>query len=386
MTFKVNNNYAGKIATDNTLIGYLTAPSLSGSNNAYFGDGAGYSSTSCTENTFIGHNAGKNLQTGSSNTAIGYNAMYCYGGAGGTHAGGNKNVAIGKWAMFNPISGDGNVAIGYSSYSLPNTGTENVFVGYYSDRDNNSDKNYGVAIGAHSVVDADYATAIGYRAYASQANSLILGQTTNNGNPNNATGNTNVGINTLTPETGANLTLGAMDESNEGAQITWLGAGSYSAWRTDLNQDNFRIFSESSNTTTVQIFNYGSGVSNLSIDGDAYKPGGGSWSVSSDRRSKENIKNYSKGLKELLKLRPVTFNYKKEFGWGNKTYAGLIAQEVEKVVPSMVETRGVKNIKDFKVIDPNELTYMLINAVKELKSENENLQKQINELKQKINK
>ncbi len=103
----------------------------------------------------------------------------------------------------------------------------------------------------------------------------------------------------------------------------------------------------------------------LSVNGAANKPGGGAWTVFSDARSKENVTNYQSGLKELLKMRPVSFNYKSEFGWGDKTYVGLIAQEVEKIVPTMVQKKEVNGISDFREVDPNEITYMLINAVKE---------------------
>ncbi len=108
----------------------------------------------------------------------------------------------------------------------------------------------------------------------------------------------------------------------------------------------------------------------LSVNGSADKPGGGNWTAFSDIRSKKNIDAYDRGLAELIQLHPVSYKYKEEFNWGDKTYVGLIAQEIEKVVPTMVIEKQVQNIIDFKEIDPNELTYMLINAVKELKNEN----------------
>jgi len=108
----------------------------------------------------------------------------------------------------------------------------------------------------------------------------------------------------------------------------------------------------------------------LSVNGSANKPGGDNWTAFSDIRSKKNIDNYDRGLAELIQLHPVSYKYKKEFNWGDKTYVGLIAQELEEVVPSMVTEIEVQNITDFKEIDPNELTYMLINALKELKDEN----------------
>jgi hypothetical protein len=119
----------------------------------------------------------------------------------------------------------------------------------------------------------------------------------------------------------------------------------------------------------------------LSVNGSANKPGGGTWTVFSDARSKENVLNYSRGLDEILQLRPVSFTYKEEFGFGTDSYVGLIAQEVEKVVPSMVNDVETDSIKDFKELDPNELTYMLINAVKSLNKKIEILESEIAELK-----
>ena len=128
----------------------------------------------------------------------------------------------------------------------------------------------------------------------------------------------------------------------------------------------------------------------LSVNGSANKPGGGSWAVFSDARSKENVKNFQKGLNELMQLKPVSFSYKAEFDWGTDTYVGLIAQDVEKVVPSMVSEIEVNNIKDFKEVDPSELIYITINAVQEqqtiieeLKAENEALKARIEKLEYK---
>ena len=182
----------------NTAIGYGAGYDItSGNVNVLVGDNTGTNLTTASENVLVGHHVAYYMQTGSSNTALGYNALYNYGGAGGSvRPGGSGNVAIGKWAMFNPISGDYNVAVGFSAYSLVNTGTENVFIGRYSDVHTNNATSYAVAVGAFSKADADYATALGYRSYANTANTLILGQI--NG-INGATSYTNVGIGTTVP-------------------------------------------------------------------------------------------------------------------------------------------------------------------------------------------
>ena len=49
----------------------------------------------------------------------------------------------------------------------------------------------------------------------------------------------------------------------------------------------------------------------LEVDGSAGKPGGGSWSNSSDRRLKKNIRDLNSSLDQLMKLRGVRFEYKK---------------------------------------------------------------------------
>jgi len=113
-------------------------------------------------------------------------------------------------------------------------------------------------------------------------------------------------------------------------------------------------------------------------DGQAYKPGGGSWTAFSDARLKEDIHPYTRGLAELRALRPVRYKYKKEY-WAasDRHFTGLIAQEVQDVVPEMVHPYQFQAIGDklldVLAVDPSDLTYMLINAVKELDAENQQL-------------
>jgi hypothetical protein len=113
-------------------------------------------------------------------------------------------------------------------------------------------------------------------------------------------------------------------------------------------------------------------------NGQAHKPGGGPWAGFSDARLKEDIHPYTRGLAELRALRPVRYKYKKEY-WAasDRHFTGLIAQEVQDVVPEMVHPYQFQAIgdklMDVLAVDPNDLTYMLINAVKELDAENQQL-------------
>jgi len=116
----------------------------------------------------------------------------------------------------------------------------------------------------------------------------------------------------------------------------------------------------------------------------ATKIGGGSWGNYSDERVKKDISNYTKGLDEILSINPVTYKYNGKANIeSEKQFVGIIAQEIKEVLPSTVEVTPTKlNDEDefdtdLLTFDASELTFTLINAVKELKAEIEELKKQI---------
>jgi len=78
----------------------------------------------------------------------------------------------------------------------------------------------------------------------------------------------------------------------------------------------------------------------LHVNGSAGKPGGGSWSVASDARLKRNVQDLEGALATLLALRGVTYEYADPGTIGELPgeRIGMIAQEVERVVPDWVET------------------------------------------------
>ncbi len=172
------------------------------------------------------------------------------------------------------------------------------------------------------------------------------------------------------------LMIGLRD--NQGTDGVYFASGSGN-WNADNIYDRIVMAIQAQGFVGVNTV---APTANLSVNGTANKPGGGAWAVFSDKRSKENIKDYRKGLTELLKINPVSFNYKKEFGWGSDTHVGLIAQEIEQVVPTMVTEKEVQKLKDFKEVDPNELTYILINSIQEQQIIIENQQAEIEKLKQ----
>ena len=110
----------------------------------------------------------------------------------------------------------------------------------------------------------------------------------------------------------------------------------------------------------------------LSVNGDANKIGNAFWSTFSDERVKQNVQNYTLGLNEVLAIRPVSFQYN---GKGldkadGKTYIGILAQEIEKILPGTVTKIAAGGFTDLRQYNGSELTYTIINAVKELADRN----------------
>ncbi|MFT3935864.1 MAG: tail fiber domain-containing protein [Chitinophagaceae bacterium] len=95
----------------------------------------------------------------------------------------------------------------------------------------------------------------------------------------------------------------------------------------------------------------------------------------SDIRMKKNIEPLSYGLKEVMQMRPVSYDWKNIDG-GHKI--GLIAQEVRKIVPEVV--LGDES-KENLGMNYAELVPVLINSVKELQQQIDDLKKEVAALK-----
>ena len=115
--------------------------------------------------------------------------------------------------------------------------------------------------------------------------------------------------------------------------------------------------------------NTGIGVINptykLHVNGTAGKPGGGTWTATSDKRLKKNIDSYTDGLEQVLAIRPVKYQYNELAGTDTDVeYVGVIAQELQKVAPYMVGKFDLDGT-EYLDVDNSAMTYMLINAVQE---------------------
>lgn len=94
----------------------------------------------------------------------------------------------------------------------------------------------------------------------------------------------------------------------------------------------------------------------------------------SDARFKRDVTAYHDVLSRVAALRPVTFSWRSEsfpeHGFGPDREAGLIAQDVEQVLPELVVTAE----DGYKAVNYSRLPLLAIEAIKELKEKNDALE------------
>ena len=82
---------------------------------------------------------------------------------------------------------------------------------------------------------------------------------------------------------------------------------------------------------------------------------------------------YNRGLEAVLQLQPVVYSYNGKAGLpaDGTRYVGLIADEVEPVMPEIVGSTALpqgpdKQAVEVPTIDNSSLVYALVNCIKEL--------------------
>ena len=141
-------------------------------------------------------------------------------------------------------------------------------------------------------------------------------------------------------------------------------------------------------------YNYGGWFTGaVNVDGDLWYRG--VLLSTSDSRLKKDVQNINGALDKVLKLRGVTYYWKNReemaaakgvpadsmyYGYDNKKHIGVIAQEIEQEFPELVKT----DIDGFKTVDYVGITPILIEAVKELKAEKDELQTTVTNQQQQI--
>ena len=238
--------------------------------------------------------------TGTENTAVGTDAMV-YNDSGG------NNTANGAFALFTNTTGSFNTAAGDNALFSNTIGTENTAIG-------------ASALSANT--EGSFNTAIGIGALnmnTAGASNTALG----NGAGLGITGDGNVCIGALV------IGAAGLDDT------TWI---------RNINTTSQGFISGVNNYVTVRM-----------TDGRLGFSAAGFTSAVSSRRYKEDIKPMDKASETLLALNPVTFRLKGEFDPSHRPQWGLIAEEVEKVNPDLVDRNNKGEVESVR--------YDMVNAM-----------------------
>ncbi len=291
----------------------------SGSFNSGTGAYALTQNTTGSNNTGTGSNALYYNTTGSNNTAFGAAAL-----AYNTSAG--KSTAVGSGALlFN--TGGKNTAFGWTALQYNTAGIENTAIGTEALRFNSTGR-FNTAISPKALLNnnGDQNVAIG----------LLAGSF-------NVTGNRNIFIG-----------------SQAGANNDFVSA------------NNKLVIHGNASTSPLILGDFAART--LFINGEV---GATSTTLTSDARFKRDIQPIRNALGSVLRLEGRTFHWRTdeftERGFREGPELGLIAQEVEEVLPQLVK----EDYEGYKGIEYSKLTAVLVEAIKEQQKQIGEQQKQI---------
>ena len=322
-------------------------------------------STTAARCTALGYNTLGNQTTGQNNVAIGYHA-------GVDITTGNNNIAIGSQSLETNSTAHDNIAIGYKALEAGTTGADNVVIGSNAG-DAQTDADGNVLIGKDAggaLQTAAYNVLIGYNCGTSLGDhnyNVAVGEASFSG----SYGEKNVCIGRRAGQDNTDVNASIFIGNDAGMDLA--------------DGDDYRLFIARQDTNAGNSACWIKGIDT----GACYQGNNSStWSTTSDRRLKKNIVDNTKGLAEINQLRITSFEYRtreeidmSEFpkaneprkvvlGEGNEgVHTGVIAQEIEDILPECIE------VSDFgaKTVNNDPITWALVNAVKELSTQNDAL-------------
>jgi len=158
-------------------------------------------------------------------------------------------------------------------------------------------------------------------------------------------------------------------------------------------------FSEGEYRSDLDI-NLSNGEGTLKVKGyiettqsEAYKPGSSSWTSPSDIRLKDIKTDFNRGLEAIKMITPKVYEYKKDNALGlpsGKQFVGGIAQNIQEAIPEAIKI--IKNNENnFLSVDTDPIFWAMLNSIKQLsdqnddlKTENETLKQELSQIKQMI--
>jgi len=126
LTFRRNNNFAGRLGLTNTSFGDSSLRSFTtGTSNAAFGNSVLKNLSVATNNTGVGAEALAAVITSTNNTGVGFQALNKVSNTAAT----NFNTAVGSFAGAGYAGGSASVFMGYQAASQITIGSNNVLIG-----------------------------------------------------------------------------------------------------------------------------------------------------------------------------------------------------------------------------------------------------------------
>ena len=280
---------------------------------------------------------------------------------------GIKNTAIGQNSFVSNTTGSNNTSVGFFALNANTTGVGNTSLGSRA-LSSNSTGDYNTATGFEALInnDAGGNTANGYYSLRS-----------------NTTGMANTGIGSTALYTNST----GVGNTAVGQSALFYNVGGSN--NTAVGYNSFQAGADYSNSTAIGYDVFISADNQVRLGDFAITSIGGQvgWTTLSDERLKKNIQPSNFGLDFILKLKPVTYNYKAE-GQKGILYTGFIAQDVEKFAKEIgYDFSGVdtpKNENDFYGLRYAEFVAPLTKATQELNAKVEAQQEMIKALQQEI--
>jgi hypothetical protein len=333
--------YSNTTASNNTAVGYQALYSNTLQSNTAVGTSAGYTNTTGSITAFGSQVLYANT-TGSLNCGFGgFDGAFGVGAALRYNTTGQSNHAFGYGTLTTNTTGNNNAGFGYNALNSNTTGSQNVAVGIQALQANTT---------------ASLNTAVGYLALTS-----------------NTTGQVNTALGAQTGQaitTGAyNICIGfqagyVLNSITTGSRNYLIGDYSYTSGATATDQIVIG-YNTSGKGNSTGIINAGGG-------GIYQGNNSATWSITSDARLKKNIVDNTIGLSAISQIQVRNFEYRTKDEITDLpsqnainilgVQLGAIAQELKEILPDCVKTESTGVMS----VDTTNLTWYLINAVKEL--------------------
>ena len=155
------------------------------------------------------------------------------------------------------------------------------------------------------------------------------------------------------------------------------GAGNFGLVNATDDPNNFKLIILSSGNVGIAT---ASPTQTLSVNGTAGKPGGGTWDVFSDERLKNINGRYNTGLKALMQLQPLRYEYKRDNALGinlQGEQVGFGAQSVQRIIPEAV----TKDSSGYLMVKTDPILWTMLNAIKEQQQQIVELRREVRRLR-----